>query len=108
MQHDVRIGDTVTIRCEVVPTTEGSTRNLYPGILVNKGGVKVTLPGLDIVSVEHKIRVGDVVTDNTQIGDVIAIHDNYAWVKTAHYDHPVIWTLKTLKRHKDASQNRAQ
>lgn len=100
MNHDIRIGDTVLIRCEVVPTTEGSTRNLYPGFRVTKGGQVIKPDGVEVASVEHEIRVGDDVTDGKQVGKVIAIYEDHAWVKTASYNYPSIFMVGRLRRHK--------
>lgn len=84
-----RIDDSVLVRFKVVPTTQGSTWNLYPGIAVD--GKPIKLDKLDIVSVEQEFRVGDRVRllrceSNYNVGEISALspagHEPLqAWIK---------------------------
>jgi hypothetical protein len=88
-KENIRPGDTVLIRCKAVPTTEGSTRELYPGVRIVEGASIVPVGILDVVSVEHAFRIGDSIAFDgaEEFGQIVALWPSgpdpiSAWVKT--------------------------
>lgn len=97
---NARIGDSVLVRFEVVGMTEGSTKNLYPGIKLPTGMATAALDKLDVVSVEQVFRTGDWVQDKTgsDYGQITAIADGHAWVKVVGRDRPTTRDLRSVTR----------
>lgn len=104
-KSSVRIGDTVLIRYEVVPTTQGSTRDLYPGVSIVPGAPPFALDRLDVVSVTQGHRIGDNVTFDLgkRGGEIVAlspaeIEPQQAWIKSPTDTMFVSRPVKSLKR----------
>jgi hypothetical protein len=104
-KHKVRAGDTVLIRCKVVPTTQGSTREMYPGVSITPGDSPIPVGMLDVVSVEHAFCIGDRVQfdegQSTHNGEIIGLSSDQpqqAWIKTYPKGNFVTRGIKSLKR----------
>lgn len=97
--NDIRVGDSVLVRCEVVSSSDGDAIKLC------NGGAKFSFNGLDIVSVEQEFRVGDYykAKDSVDNGQIINLspkgfEPRLAWVKSVRSERLTTRDIRSMIR----------